>query len=90
MPTQVSIDRLVVRERDQHQKLIMFLSRDQIEDLTDAKRKDRQIQWLMDNGVRFVLSSTGRPKVLQSEIERVMLGVPANKRQQPDFGRING
>ena len=68
----------------------MFLSRDEIEDLTDAKRKDRQIQWLMDNGIRFVCSSTGRPKVLQSEIERVMLGGPLKKRQEPDFNQING
>jgi hypothetical protein len=68
----------------------MFLKRDQIEDLTDAKRKDKQIQWLMDNSVRYVLSSVGRPKVLQSEIERVMLGGILKKRQEPDFKQING
>jgi len=34
----------------------MFLTRDEIEELTDAKRKDKQIQWLMDNGIRFVCS----------------------------------
>ena len=68
----------------------MFLTRDEIEDLTDAKRKDKQIKWLMDNGVRFVRSLAGRPKVLQSEIERVMLGGPAKKRQGPNFERLNG
>ena len=79
-----------MRERDQHYKLTMFLTRDEIEDLTDAKRKDKQIQWLMDNGIRFVCSSTGRPKVLQSEIERVMLGDLVKKLQEPDFSQING
>ena len=68
----------------------MFLTRDEIEDLTDAKRKDKQIQWLMDNGIRFVCSSTGRPKVLHSEIERVMLGGLVKDRQEPDFDQING
>ena len=68
----------------------MFLSRDEIEDLTDAIRKDKQIRWLLDNGVRFVRSSVGRPKVLQSEIERVMLGRFAKKRQEPNFKQING
>lgn len=68
----------------------MFLTRDEIEELTDAKRKDKQIQWLRDNGTRFVCSSTGRPKVLQSEIERVMLGDLVKKRQEPDFSQING
>lgn len=68
----------------------MFLTRDEIEDLTDAKRKDKQIQWLMDNGIRFVCSSTGRPKVLQSEIDRVMLGGLVKNRQKPDFNQING
>jgi hypothetical protein len=68
----------------------MFLTPEQIEALTDAKRKDRQIQWLMDNGVRFVLSSAGRPKVLQFEIERVMLGGLVKKRLEPDFKQING
>jgi hypothetical protein len=68
----------------------MFLTRDEIENLTDAKRKDKQIKWLMENGIRFVRSSVGRPKVLQSEIERVMLGGLVDKRQAPDFKQING
>jgi len=68
----------------------MFLTRDEIEDLTDAKHKDKQIQWLMDQGIRFVRSAAGRPKVLQAEVERVMLDGPVKKRLEPKFDRING
>jgi hypothetical protein len=38
MPPEVGINGLVAREQDQHKKLTMFLTRDEIEDLTDAKR----------------------------------------------------
>lgn len=54
MQTKISIDRLVARERDQHYKLTMFLNRDQIEDLTDAKRNDKQVRWLMDKSVDWI------------------------------------
>ena len=54
MPTQVSIDRLVAREWGQLQKLTMFLTRDEIEDLTDPKRKDKQVRWLMDKSVDWI------------------------------------
>jgi len=68
----------------------MFLTHDELEELTDSPRKGRQIEWLMDHGVRFVTSLSGRPKVLQIEVERVMLGGSDNKYQQPKFDQING
>ena len=68
----------------------MFLSRDDLQELTDSPRKDRQIKWLLDHGVRFVVSLSGRPKVLQAEIERVMLGGPRNQSVQPNFTKLNG
>jgi hypothetical protein len=68
----------------------MFLSRDDLQELTDSPRKDRQIKWLLDHGVRFVVSLSGRPKVLQAEIERVMLGGLRNQSAQPNFTKLNG
>lgn len=32
----------------------MFLTRDEIEELTDAKRKDKQVRWLMDKSVDWI------------------------------------
>jgi hypothetical protein len=90
MPAKVSIDRLVATGRDQHYKLIMFLSRDQIEDLTDAKRRSKQLKVLNDMGIRFKRTHAGWPKVLQAEVERVMLGGSIVKTQEPDFDAING
>jgi len=68
----------------------MFLTREELTELTDSPQKDRQIQWLLDHGVRFVISLLGRPKVLQVEVERVMLGGPGRQCEQPDFEKING
>ena len=68
----------------------MFLTPDELNELTDSPRKDRQIAWLMEHGVRFVTSLSGRPKVLQVEIERVMLGGSHNQKQQPNFDKLNG
>jgi len=68
----------------------MFLTHDELEELTDSPRKGRQIEWLMDNGVRFVRSLSGKPKVLQAEVERVMLGGSRKEKQQPNFDQLNG
>ena len=67
----------------------MFLTPEELRELTDSPRKDRQIQWLMDNGMKFARSLAGRPKVLQAEIERVMLGGSGKKTLQPDFNKLN-
>ena len=68
----------------------MFLTPDELEELTDSPRKGRQIKWLMDQGMRFVKSLSGRPKVLQAEVERVMLGGSRKEKQQPNFDQLNG
>ena len=68
----------------------MFLTPEQIEALTDTKRKDQQIRVLMDLGIRFMRSSSGRPKVLQAEVERVLLGGSKKQKSEPKFGNLNG
>ena len=71
----------------------MFLTVDELAELTNAKRKDRQIKALQDMRIRFARAIDGRPKVLQAEVERVMLGGPVVDRveeQQPRFDRIHG
>lgn len=68
----------------------MFLSREELRELTDSPRKKKQIDWLLDHGIRFVESLAGRPKVLKIEVERVMLGNSHNQKQQPNFDKLNG
>jgi len=67
----------------------MFLTSDELKELTDSPRKNRQITWLLDHGIRFIESLSGRPKVLQAEVERVMLGGPVKQREQPKFENLN-
>ena len=46
----------------------MFLTPEELHDLTDKSRADAQIRWLTKHGYRFEVSSLGRPKVLRSTV----------------------
>jgi phosphohistidine phosphatase SixA len=52
----------------------MFLSPDELADLTDRKRQTDQARWLRENGYRFAVSAAGRLKVLRAEVDRHLLG----------------
>lgn len=52
----------------------MFLTPDQLSDLTGRKRHRAQVAWLLEHGWRFALAASGRPVVLQAEAERHLLG----------------
>ena len=52
----------------------MFLTPEELADLTDRKRVADQARWLRDNGYRFALSAAGRLKVLRAEVDRHLLG----------------
>lgn len=47
----------------------MFLTHEQLVDLTDYKRPFEQIKWLRENGYPFEVGSSGRPKVLVRVLE---------------------
>lgn len=51
----------------------MFLSRDQLKELTDLTQPGAQIRWLTNKGFKFELGASGRPKVLIAEVEKHML-----------------
>lgn len=51
----------------------MFLTHDELRELTDRARPGDQLAWLAANGFRFAVSAAGRPKVLRDEVERHML-----------------
>ena len=56
----------------------MFLTSDNLVELTDCKRRSGQIRWLSERGYRFEVSTTGRPKVLKEEIRARMTSSTAN------------
>lgn len=47
----------------------VFLTRDEIRELTDYKRKSDQIRWLREKGYPFEISSQGFPKVPRAAVE---------------------
>ena len=51
----------------------MFLTSQELVELTDCKRGSGQIRWLSDRGYRFEISKYGRPKVLIDEVRAKML-----------------
>ena len=48
----------------------MFLTPEELVELTDYKHAAKQICWLCEHGYRLEVGASGRPKVLRSEIER--------------------
>lgn len=66
----------------------MFLTPDQLVELTDRKRPKDQIAWLGQHGFRFELSAAGRPKVLLAEVERRMLGNVRTRTSSPKLDLV--
>lgn len=52
----------------------MFLTPENLVELTDRKRPADQITWLRERGYRFEVSATGRPKVMIEEARNHMVG----------------
>jgi len=65
----------------------MFLSRDEIKELTGYTYKAHQKQWLIESGYKFSVRCDGFPCVLRSHVERVLGGVVTQtvKNETPDF-----
>jgi hypothetical protein len=68
----------------------VILTREEIRKLTGWTRKTKQAQELAAMGIRFTVTAAGEPKVLQAEVDRVMLGGPARKQEEPNFDALNG
>jgi len=59
---------------------ILFLTKEELKDLTDLKRPDAICRWLRENGYAFDVAATGWPKVLRSLLElRLGLQQPKDK-----------
>lgn len=67
----------------------MFLTPEQIIELTDRKRAPEQIQWFTDHGYRFDVGASGRPKVLLAEVERHLLSIDKYKGKMPRLHLLN-
>ncbi|MBU2774301.1 DUF4224 domain-containing protein [Acidithiobacillus ferrooxidans] len=56
----------------------MFLTKDQIYELTGYQNRPQQISWLRENGYPFEIAGDGRPRVLTATV-LAKLGAPAQQ-----------
>lgn len=70
----------------------MFLTREEIEDLTGRARPTAQIRWLRANGFEVLERADGMPIVLRAAL-MARMGVAARNRRpiltQPDWSILN-
>ena len=71
----------------------LFLTKDQILELTGYRRPSNQIRWLRDQGFKFKVAADGKPRVLVAEVNHLMCsddGITREiKRQKPDYEALN-
>lgn len=60
----------------------MFLTPDELAELTDRRQHRAQIRWLEARGWKFEIGRSGAPKVLRAESERQMLSGPGRGRDK--------
>jgi hypothetical protein len=66
----------------------LFLTRDELADLTERKQKGKVIAWLVNNGYKFDLAADGWPKVLRAAVESKLMaasGKRTSRKTEPDF-----
>ena len=67
----------------------MFLTKEDLNELTDFKTAHAQCRWLTEHGYPFDKSASGKPKVLKTYIEqRLNTQAITNQYEQPNFDAI--
>lgn len=68
----------------------MFLTQEDIQDLTGFKNRKNQIKWLRENGINFLIAGDGRPRVLHSHIESLIgaTSKTVKRRVEPNFSKF--
>ncbi len=62
----------------------MFLTEEEVAELTGYKRARDQVRWLERERFGFVIDGSGRPKVLR-EVVLARLGSVSSKRKEPQL-----
>lgn len=66
----------------------MFLTQDDLIELTDRQLPSKQIDWLKRNGWKYAVSAAGRPKVSREYFSFRMgaaVEEPKDHEQEPDY-----
>jgi hypothetical protein len=68
----------------------VFLTADQLHELTGFRRPSAQIRWLRDNHWAFAVRADGKPSVAEREFEAQMCtGQKAAATDEPDFAALD-
>ena len=68
---------------------LLFLSSDELRDLTDLKIAKAQMKWLDKNNYPYEVSASGKPKVLRSFLfDRFQKNKPHSPTTEPNFDAI--
>lgn len=63
---------------------MLFLSANEIADLTGYKQPKRQVAWLRQQGISLYVAANGRPKVLRSALQNATV----TRRTEPNFAAL--
>jgi len=65
----------------------MFLTTDQLAELTGFIRPSKQIEWLRREGFEFRIAADGHPRVLRDHVFRLMgvSDIATKRKSSPDF-----
>ena len=70
----------------------MFLTREEIKQLTGYRIPSKQIRWLQQEEFKFKVAADGRPRVLKTEVEFQMghgsAIIKKNTKNNPDIERL--
>lgn len=68
----------------------MFLTADEVADLTGLKRPTAQASWLRANGWPVEVDAAGRPKVLRAVVEARMGAMSTEAKERPRWEALRG
>ncbi len=66
----------------------MFLTREELEALTERKRKADQVAWLRKHRIPYLTGANGHPRVSRSYVENVLAGRPDANEPEPNFAAL--
>jgi len=83
---------LTYKFRNRKQVIKMFLTRDELTELTGYKKRPGQIRWLAERGYKFEIGRDGRPRVLRAVIIQALGNYseerPQKRRVEPKWDKI--
>jgi hypothetical protein len=72
--------------------MTLFLSHEEVRELTGYSRPSKQAEWLKREGMYFRIAADGHPKVLLDHVNQILGGlagqVGKNRPSEPDFSTL--